>query len=57
VDLAAYVAEDSLVGYQWEERPLGLRVFVARECQGGKTGVSRWVGSTHIEVWVGWGIG
>ena len=25
--LAAYVAEDGLVGYQWEERPLGLRVF------------------------------
>jgi hypothetical protein len=25
--LAAYVAEDGLVGHQWEERPLGLRVF------------------------------
>jgi hypothetical protein len=25
--LAAYVAEDVLVGHQWEERPLGLRVF------------------------------
>ena len=24
---AAYVAEDGLVGYQWEERPLGLRFF------------------------------
>ena len=26
---AAYVAEDGLVGHQWEERPLGLRVFDA----------------------------
>ena len=24
---AAYVAEDGLVGHQWEERPLGVRVF------------------------------
>ena len=27
--LAAYVAEDGLVGHQWEERPLDLRVFNA----------------------------
>jgi hypothetical protein len=27
--LAPYVAEDGLVGHQWEERPLGLRVFDA----------------------------
>ena len=27
--LAACVAEDDLVGHQWEERPLGLRVFDA----------------------------
>jgi hypothetical protein len=27
--LAAFVAEDGLVGHQWEERPLGLRVFDA----------------------------
>ena len=26
---ATYVAEDGLVGHQWEERPLGLRVFNA----------------------------
>ena len=25
--LATYVAEDSLVGHQWEESPLGLRRF------------------------------
>jgi hypothetical protein len=28
---AAYVAEDGLVGHQWEERQLGLRVFDAPE--------------------------
>ena len=27
--LAAYVAEDGLVGHQWEERLLGLREFEA----------------------------
>ena len=27
--LATYVAEDDLVGHQWEERPLGLSVFNA----------------------------
>jgi hypothetical protein len=29
IALAAYVAEDGLVGHQWEERPLVLRVFDA----------------------------
>jgi hypothetical protein len=28
---AAYVAEDGLDGHQWEERPLGLRMFNAPE--------------------------
>ena len=27
--LAIYVAENGLVGHQWEERPLGLRMFNA----------------------------
>jgi hypothetical protein len=27
--LTAYVAENGLVGHQWEERPLGLKVFDA----------------------------
>jgi hypothetical protein len=27
--LATYVAEDGLVGHQWEEKPLGLRGFDA----------------------------
>ena len=29
IALATYVSEDDLVGHQWEERPLGLRVFDA----------------------------
>jgi hypothetical protein len=27
--LATYVAEDGIVGHQWKEKPLGLRVFDA----------------------------
>jgi hypothetical protein len=37
VSLAAYVAEDGLVGHHWEERPLGLANFICPstgECQG-----------------------
>jgi hypothetical protein len=37
VSLVAYVAEDGLVSYQWEERPLVLRrsyAPVIGECQG-----------------------
>jgi hypothetical protein len=37
VSLAAYVAEDGLVGHHWEERPLGLTKFIypsTGECQG-----------------------
>jgi hypothetical protein len=29
MELAIYVSEDVLVGHQWEEQPLGLRVFNA----------------------------
>jgi hypothetical protein len=28
MSLAAYVAEDGLVGHHWEERPLGLVNFI-----------------------------
>ena len=43
--LAPYVTEDGLVGHQWEEQPLGLRVFPSiGECQGRKAGVDGWVG-------------
>ena len=46
VSLAAYVAEDGLVGYHWEERLLGLANFICPstgECQGQDVGVDRWV--------------
>jgi hypothetical protein len=42
VSLAAYVAEDGLVGHHWEERPLGLANFICPstgECQGQESGV------------------
>jgi hypothetical protein len=44
VSLAAYVAEDGLVGHHCEERPLGLANFIYRsteECQGQEVGVGR----------------
>ena len=42
VSLAAYVAEDGLVGQHWEERPLGLANFICPstgEHQGQEVGV------------------
>jgi hypothetical protein len=42
MSLAAYVAEDGLVGYHWEERPLGLANFICLstgERQGQEVGV------------------
>jgi hypothetical protein len=42
VSLAAYVAEDGLVGHQWKERPLGLANFTCPstgEHQGQEVGV------------------
>jgi hypothetical protein len=45
MSLAAYVAEDDLVGHHWEERPLGLANFI---CQyrgtPGPRSESGWVG-------------
>jgi hypothetical protein len=45
MSLAAYVAEDGLVGHQWEESPLGLANFIGPstgEHQGQEVGVSGW---------------
>jgi hypothetical protein len=42
MSLAAYVAEDGLVGHQWKERPLGLANFICLstgELQGQEVGV------------------
>jgi hypothetical protein len=46
VSLAAYIAEDGLVGHHWEERPLGLANFICPstgETPGPRSG-SGWVG-------------
>jgi hypothetical protein len=46
--LAAYVSEDDLVGYHWEERPLGLANFICLstgEPQGQEVGVGGFWGS------------
>ena len=43
MSLAAYVAEDGLVGHHWEERTLGLANFIypsTGESQGQEVGVS-----------------
>jgi hypothetical protein len=45
VSLAAYVAEDGLVGHHWKERPIGLANFICPstgECQGQEVGVGGW---------------
>jgi hypothetical protein len=42
VSLAAYVAEDGLVGHHWEEKPLGIANFIypsTGECQDQEAGV------------------
>jgi hypothetical protein len=47
VSLVAYVAEDGLVGHQWEERPLVLRRLYAYYMYRGMPGPgsgSKWVG-------------
>jgi hypothetical protein len=41
VSLAAYVSENSLVGHQWKERPIGLANFICLntgESQGQEVG-------------------
>jgi hypothetical protein len=48
VSLAAYVAEDGLVGHQWEERPLVLRRSYAPVQRNARA---------RKQEWVGWGAG
>ena len=48
MSLVAYVAEDDLVGHQWEERPLVLQRLYA-PVQGNTR--------ARKEEWVGWGAG
>jgi hypothetical protein len=46
MSLAAYVAEDGLVGHQWKERPLGIANFIMLQYRGmlGPRSRSGWVG-------------
>jgi hypothetical protein len=47
LSLAAYVAEDGLVGYHWEDIPLGLANFIClskKALQSGPINGSGWVG-------------
>ena len=48
MSLVAYVAEDDLIGHQWEERPLVLQQLYA-PVQGNT--------SARKQEWVGWGAG
>jgi hypothetical protein len=48
VSLSAYVAEDGLVGYHWEERPLVLQIFYAPIYGNARA---------RKQEWVGWGAG
>jgi hypothetical protein len=43
VSLAAYVAEDGLVGHQWKESPLGLANFIYPSKGNTKTKKWEWV--------------
>ena len=44
MSLAAYVAEDGLVGHHWEERPLVLQTLYAPVQGNGRTKKWEWVG-------------
>ena len=48
MSLAEYTAEDGLVGYRWEERPLVLQRLYAQVQ--GNARARKWE-------WVGWGTG
>jgi hypothetical protein len=41
VSLAAYVAEDGLVGHHWEEKPLGIANFICLSTGGMKSGIEK----------------
>jgi hypothetical protein len=58
MSLAAYVAEDGLVGHQWKERPIAPANFICLstgERQGQEVGV-RGYGSGCGRVWATFGI-
>jgi hypothetical protein len=41
--LAAYVAEDGLVGHHWEERPLGIANFICPNSRNARAKKREWV--------------
>jgi hypothetical protein len=57
MSLAAYVAEDGLVGHQWKERPIGLANYMPqyRGMTGPRSG-SGWVGEWEGRVWGTFGV-
>jgi hypothetical protein len=44
MSLAAYVAEDGLVGHHWEERPIGLANFICPVQGNARAKKWEWVG-------------
>ena len=44
MSLATYVAEDSLAGHYWEERPLGLANFICPSTGNARARKWEWVG-------------
>ena len=56
MSLAAYVAEDGLVGHHWEERPLGLANFICLSTVELPRSGSGWVGELGGMVWGTFGI-
>jgi hypothetical protein len=52
MSLAAYVAEDGLVGHHWEERPFGLANFGPRSASGwvGERGGVGFIGSFQDKI-------
>ena len=44
MSLAAYVAEDGLVGHHWEKRPLGLANFICLSIGNARAKKWEWVG-------------
>ena len=44
MSLVAYVAEDGLVGHQWEERPLGLQTLYAPVQGNARARKQEWMG-------------
>ena len=49
--LAAYVAEDGLVGHHWKERPTGLAKFICPVQGNTRAKKWEWVGESMGDFW------